>query len=89
MIRKQVVVRINPGLEAEQAALFVQNANRFTSEIFIERKNRQVNAKSIMGLLSLGIKTNFNVLVLADGEDEQEAIDVLSSLLEEKAVSIE
>ena len=69
MMEKEVEVKMKPGLQARQAALFVQEANRFTSDIFLRKDDRQVNAKSIMGIMSLAIATGTRVTLLAKGTD--------------------
>ena len=72
------------GLESRPAALFVQNAGKFKSKIWIAVDNKKVNAKSIMGVISLGILDNQVVTLSAEGEDEKEAIDELVNFLGEK-----
>jgi catabolite repression HPr-like protein len=77
MVEKQVEVLLKTGLQARPAALFVQEANRFTSDIYIEKNGKKVNAKSIMGLMSLAISSGSVITLMADGPDEQEALDAL------------
>ncbi|CQR46486.1 HPr-like protein Crh [Paraliobacillus sp. PM-2] len=86
MVEKEVLVGVTPGLEAEPATLFVQKANAFASEIFIEKGNRRVNAKSIMGLLGLSIKKHSTIHLIANGNDDQQAIETLSTFLEAEKV---
>lgn len=83
MIEKTVTVQLKPGLQARQAALFVQEANRFEADIFLMREERQVNAKSIMGVMSLAIGKGATVTLRADGNDEEKALDALIRLVEE------
>ncbi|MDP4106697.1 MAG: HPr family phosphocarrier protein, partial [Bacillota bacterium] len=71
---KQVEVKLKTGLQARPAALFVQEANRFSSDIFLEKDGKKVNAKSIMGLMSLAVSTGTEINIIADGDDEQSAI---------------
>ncbi|BCB05617.1 HPr family phosphocarrier protein [Bacillus sp. KH172YL63] len=85
MVEKQVEVKLKTGLQARPAALFVQEANRFSSEIFLEKDGKKVNAKSIMGLMSLAISTGAAITLAADGSDEQEAIAALERFVQKEA----
>ena len=69
------------GLYAKAATSFVQKANEFKSQIWIEKDERRVNAKSLLGVLSLGIVKGTAVTLVADGADEEEAIDTLVALI--------
>ena len=69
------------GLHARPATFFIQKANEFKSSIWIEKDERRVNAKSLLGVLSLGIVKGTTVTLVADGADEQEAIDTLTALI--------
>lgn len=82
MAEQIVEVKLKSGLQARQAALFVQEANRFTADIFLKKDNRQVNAKSIMGIMSLAIARGTSVTLVADGIDEEQALSTLSNLVE-------
>lgn len=82
MIYKELVIRNYDGLKAKAAASFVQVANQFDSQILIEYSNKKVNAKSIMGLLSLGVKYNESIYVFANGKDEKDAIEELTKLVD-------
>lgn len=82
MIEKEVKVKLRTGLQARPAALFVQEANRFSSEIFLVKDEKKVNAKSIMGLMSLAVSSGTNIKIIADGIDELEAIDNLTKYIE-------
>ena len=84
MAEKTVEVKMKTGLQARQAALFVQEANRFTSDVFLKRNERQVNAKSIMGVMSLAIARGAEVTLIAEGIDEEQAIETLSTLVEKE-----
>lgn len=84
MVEKQVEVKLKTGLQARPAAMFVQEANRFSSDIFLEKDGKKVNAKSIMGLMSLAISTGTNVTLIAEGQDENEAIDALKDFVEKE-----
>ncbi|ETP68285.1 phosphocarrier protein Chr [Planococcus glaciei] len=85
MVEKQVVVQLKSGLQARQAALFVQEANRFNSDVYLEKDDKKVNAKSIMGIMSLAISKGTSVKISADGRDEQEAVDSLAAQIEKEA----
>ncbi|TAA71949.1 HPr family phosphocarrier protein [Planococcus salinarum] len=85
MVEKQVNVQLKSGLQARQAALFVQEANRFTSDVYLEKEEKKVNAKSIMGIMSLAISKGTAVTISADGSDEQSAVEALSALIEKEA----
>ena len=82
MVKKDVTVKRKTGLQARPAALFVQEANRFNSEVFIERDQKKVNAKSIMGLMSLAVGHGATITLVTDGRDEQEALDALVAFIE-------
>lgn len=85
MVEKQVEVQLKSGLQARQAALFVQEANRYNADVYLEKDEKKVNAKSIMGIMSLAISKGTNVIISADGSDEEKAVDALSSLIEKEA----
>lgn len=82
MMEKKAVVQIKPGLQARQAALFVQEANRFAADIFLKKDDRQVNAKSIMGIMSLAIAQGTEITLLAKGHDEEQALASLGTFIE-------
>ena len=82
MMEKEVIVKIKPGLQARQAALFVQEANRYTADIFLKKEDRQVNAKSIMGIMSLAIAKGTTVILMAKGADEEKALSSLAEIVE-------
>ena len=84
MDQQKVKVRLKTGLKARPAALFVQVANRFTSDVFLEKDGKKVNAKSIMGLMSLAVSTGTEVTLIAQGEDEQEALEKLAAYVQEE-----
>lgn len=81
MIQKEVEVLIETGLQARVAAQFVQEANRFSSNIFLEKDGKKINAKSIMGLMSLAITKGETVNLIAEGPDEAIAINELTSFI--------
>ncbi len=82
MVEKTVKVGIKPGLQARQAALFVQEANKYTADIYLKKDNRQVNAKSIMGIMSLAIAKGTEITLITDGIDEDLALQNLADLVE-------
>ncbi|WP_404329841.1 HPr family phosphocarrier protein [Mesobacillus maritimus] len=85
MVEKQVIVKLKTGLQARPAALFVQEANRFSSEIFLEKDGKKVNAKSIMGLMSLAIGVGSTVNLIVEGKDEEAAISTLSDYIQQES----
>ena len=82
MVETNVEVKLKSGLQARQAALFVQEANRFKSEVYLQKDEKKVNAKSIMGIMSLAIARGTTITLIADGKDEQEAVEGLASLIQ-------
>lgn len=82
MYSKEVLVRCESGLHNRQATYFVQKANEFESSITVESENRQMNAKSLLGIMSLGIVTGATVTLLAKGEDAEAAVNALEELLQ-------
>lgn len=81
MLTKNVSIQNTVGLHARPATYFIQKANCFKSSIWIENSDRRANAKSLLGVLSLGIAKDDIVTILADGVDEQEAVDSLVDLV--------
>ncbi|WHY85350.1 HPr family phosphocarrier protein [Neobacillus novalis] len=82
MLAKQVEVKLRTGLQARPAALFVQEANRFSADIFLEKDGKKVNAKSIMGLMSLAVGSGIVINIIADGDDEEKAINALTEFIQ-------
>ena len=82
MIVKDVMVQNQVGLHARPATFFIQKANEFKSSIWIEKEERRVNAKSLLGILSLGIVGGTQIRIIADGADEQEAVTALTELVD-------
>ena len=80
MITKEAVIKNQVGLHARPATFFIQKATEFKSSIWIEKDERRVNAKSLLGVLSLGIVKGTTVTLVADVADEQEASDTLTAL---------
>ena len=81
MIKKDAVIQLENGLEARPVAMLVQLASQFESEIHIASEERKVNAKSIMGMMTLGLGNGEVVTVYADGEDEDKAVESISQYL--------
>lgn len=84
MITKEISIEIASGLEARPVALLVQEASKFDSKIYISVDNKMVNAKSIMGMMTLGLAKGSVIEVSADGSDEDEAITQITKYLEDK-----
>ncbi len=85
MVTKSVVVLNQVGLHAKAATLFIQKANEFKAAIWVEKDARSVNAKSLLGILSLGITRGTEITLSAEGADEKEAIDALCLLVSSSA----
>ncbi len=82
MYSKEIVVRCESGLHNKQATYFVQKANEFTSSIYLESGSRKMNAKSLLGIMSLGVITGSTVILMAEGADAQAAVTALEALLQ-------
>ncbi len=82
MITKEVVVRCESGLHNKQATYFVQKANEFSCNIWLESGNRKMNAKSLLGIMSLGVVTDATVKLIADGSDAEAAVNALAEFLQ-------
>ncbi|MDR3344318.1 MAG: HPr family phosphocarrier protein [Oscillospiraceae bacterium] len=82
MCVKEVIVQNHVGLHARPATFFIQRANEYKSTIWVEVNDRRVNAKSLLGVLSLGIMGGTKIRVIASGADEEEAVDSLVALVE-------
>ena len=83
MIKKPVKIQLSEGLDARPIALLVQEASQYSSSVYIEVDQKQVNAKSIMAVMSLGVKKGNEVIITAEGEDEEDAIAEIQKVLEE------
>lgn len=81
MYTKTAVVNNQVGLHARPATFFIQKANEFGSSIWVEVEERRVNAKSLLGVLSLGIVKGTEITLIANGPDEEEAVEALAALL--------
>lgn len=82
MISRSVTINNSVGLHARPATFFVQKANCFKSSIWVEKEDCRVNAKSLLGVLSLGISKGTVITIIADGQDENEAVEALAALVE-------
>ncbi len=81
MYMKEVVVQNQVGLHARPATFFIQKANEYKSSIWVEKDSRRVNAKSLLGVLSLGITKGISITIVAEGADEEEAVSNLADLI--------
>lgn len=81
MYMKETIVKCESGLHNKQATYFIQKANDFKSTIWVEVDNRRINAKSLLGVLSMGITTGTEVTLIAEGSDEEEAVEALTEML--------
>jgi len=81
MFVKEIVVQNQVGLHARPATFFIQKANEYKSSIWVEREERRVNAKSLLGVLSLGITKGLTITILAEGPDEEAAVNDLVALV--------
>ena len=82
MTVKDVVIQNQVGLHARPATFFIQKANEFKASVWVEKEERRVNAKSLLGVLSLGIVGGMKIRIIADGLDEEESVDALVALVE-------
>ena len=81
MIVKDITVQNQVGLHARPATFFIQKANEYRSSIWVEKDERRANAKSLLGVLSLGITGGTDIRIIADGQDENEAVEALEKLV--------
>lgn len=81
MVKKSVEVKLVDGLVAKASAMFVQEANRYSADLYLEKDGKKVNAKSIMGLMSLSIAPGDKITIIADGADEKIALSHLVSFV--------
>ena len=82
MISRGITIRNSVGLHARPATFFVQKANSFKSSIWVEKEDCRVNAKSLLGVLSLGISKGTAITLIADGVDEADAVEGLAELVD-------
>ncbi len=81
MFLKEIVVQNQVGLHARPATFFIQKANEYKSSIWIEKDEKKVNAKSLLGVLSLGVTKGVSITIIAEGSDEEQAVNELVSLI--------
>jgi len=84
MVIRSVTINNQVGLHARPATFFIQKANEYKCSIWVEKDDRKVNAKSLLGVLSLGIVCGTTISIIADGTDEQAAVDTLADLVNSK-----
>ncbi len=82
MISRDITIQNNVGLHARPATFFIRKANTYQSSIWVEKEDRRVNAKSLLGVLSLGITKGMTITLIADGSDEQSALDGICELID-------
>lgn len=87
MVEKQFTVTAETGIHARPATLLVQTASRFSSEIALEFKGKKVNLKSIMGVMSLGIGQHYQIVISAEGSDEQDALRTINDVLKNEGLA--
>ena len=81
MFLKEVVVQNQVGLHARPATFFIQKANEYKSSIWVEKEEKKVNAKSLLGVLSLGVTKGVSITIIAEGPDEEQAVNELISMI--------
>ena len=81
MYTQEVTIHSEVGLQARPATFFIRKANEFKSGIWVEKDERRVNAKSLLGVLSLGLVKGTTITLIADGSDEKEAVEALAELI--------
>ncbi len=84
MTTKKVTIKNRAGIHARPAALIVNTANQYDSEIYLEKDDMRINGKSIMGIITLGAGYNSDIAVIADGDDEDEAVEAITALFENR-----
>lgn len=84
MLKKPIVLKLNEGLDARPIALLVQEANQYASSVYIEVDNKKINAKSIMGMMSLSLNNGAEITVVAEGSDEEAAVNGVENFLMSK-----
>lgn len=84
MVSKEVTIKNRAGIHARPAALLVQTANEFESQIYFEKDHNRINGKSIMGIITLGAGYNTTLIISAEGPDEEEAVNAIITLFENR-----
>lgn len=85
---REIIIKNQSGLQSKSAAVFIQKASGYKSDIWIEKEERKANGKSLLGLLSLGIGFGSRVSIIAEGEDEDRAANELESFLTNDAAGL-
>lgn len=88
MIKKSVIIKSKSGLHARPASALVACAQKFESEIHLEKEGNSINAKSIIGILGLGVNYEDEIIIIADGTDEMNAVETLSQLVQEELMDL-
>jgi len=86
LLERSLTVELESGLQARPAAQFVQEANKFEADLFLEKDGKRINAKSIMGLMTLALAKGEEVSVIADGPDESNAMEQLTQFISSETV---
>lgn len=86
LLERSLTVELESGLQARPAAQFVQEANKFEADLFLEKDGKRINAKSIMGLMTLALAKGEDVSIIADGPDESDAMEQLSQFISSETV---
>lgn len=81
MIKKSITIHLSEAMDARPIALLVQEANQYSSTVYIEKEEKHINAKSIMGMMSLQLSTGDSLVVAAEGNDEEKAVEKMKDLL--------
>ncbi len=84
MTSRTITIRNRAGIHARPAALIVQTANQYNSQVFFEKDSNRINGKSIMGIITLGATYNSTLTLITEGDDEQEALEAIAQLFENK-----
>lgn len=84
MTSKTVTIKNRAGIHARPAALIVNTANQYESEIFLEKDTMRINSKSIMGIITLGASYKSNISIMAEGPDENDAVEAIAKLFENR-----
>lgn len=84
MVEREVIIKNRAGIHARPAAMIVETANKFNAKIFFQSDNDKINGKSIMGIITLGASYNTKLKIIAEGDDEQEAVETLATLFENR-----
>ena len=82
MMTREVTIKNAIGLHARPATFFIQKANAYKASVWVEKDDRKVNAKSLLGVLSLGVAQGMTIKLIADGVDELEALEGLEALID-------